>query len=257
MRSNGKRYSLWLTLICQIVVVGGLFVLWEVAMRSGWAAANLYSQPTAIISALIHGLYETSEIWYELGWTLLATFIAFVVGAGAALILGMIFVIYPFTEKVLEPLLAALNAMPRIALAPLLILWFGLGIGSKIALGASLVFFIVLQSVVAGGRSINQDHITLAQTLGLSPLQSFWKITMPTAVPVVFSGLRLGLMYSLLGVVAGEIIAAEHGLGQRVAYLTSSFDIGGVWAVVFVLAAVGMAISWSLALIEHRLLRWR
>ncbi|WP_447927135.1 ABC transporter permease [Vreelandella sp. EE27] len=257
MNTREKRHSPWVILVSQIIVVGGLIGVWEYGMQVGWASASLYGQPSGIWTALIYGLIDTNELWRELGWTMLAVLIAFVIGAGAALIIGMLFVLFPFVEKVMEPLLAALNAMPRIALAPLLILWFGLGMGSKVAIGASLTFFIVLQSVTAGGRGVNQDHITLSQSLGLKPLESFWKIIMPTAVPTVFAGLRLGLMYALLGVVAGEIIASEHGLGQRVAYLTSSFDINGVWAVVFVLSLIGMALSWSLGALENRLLRWQ
>lgn len=246
-----------LVLICRLLLVASIFIGWELAVRGNLISPMLFGQPSGIYQALVDGLLTHSTLWTDLGWTMASTFLAFLIGSGVALVLGMTFVVLPISEKILEPLLAALNAMPRIALAPLLILWFGLGMGSKVAIGASLVFFIVLQSVVAGGRGVNQDHLTLGTTLGLKPLHSFWKITMPTAVPVVFSGLRLGMMYALLGVVAGEIIASEHGLGQRVAYLTASFDVNGVWAVVFLLAAVGMMLSWSLGALESRLLRWR
>jgi NitT/TauT family transport system permease protein len=101
----------------------------------------------------------------------------------------------------------------RIALAPLFILWFGLWIGSKIAVGASLTFFIVQSTTVAGIRGVNPDHVTLSRTLGATPLQRFVLVTLPGAVPVLFSGLRLGLIYAMLGVIGAEIIAAEHGLG--------------------------------------------
>lgn len=257
MNGHSARNSQVLILCAQILVFAGLLVIWELAVRTGIASAPLYGQPSGIAAALWDDLFRTGKLWFELGWTLTSAVLAFAIGSAAALLLGMVFVLFPLSERILDPLLAALNAMPRIALAPLLILWFGLGMGSKVAIGASLCFFIVLQNVIAGGRSVDRDHLILAKTVGLQPLESFWKITMPSAVPVIFGGLRLGFMYSLLGVVAGEIIASEHGLGQLVAYLTSSFDINRVWAVIFVLAIVGVALSWLLLKLERKLLRWK
>jgi NitT/TauT family transport system permease protein len=257
MNPQQTTYSRTFILVAQILVFAGLLALWEIAVRAGFASDSQYGQPSKIATSLWTLLFQSGKIWFELGWTISATLLAFVIGSVAALVLGMVFVLYPITERILDPLLSALNAMPRIALAPLLILWFGLGMGSKVAIGASLCFFIVLQTVVAGGRGVDRDHVTLAATVGLKPLELFWKITMPSAVPVVFSGLRLGFMYSLLGVVAGEIIASEHGLGQMTAYLTSSFDVNGVWGVVFVLAIVGVVLSWSLLTLEQKLLKWR
>ena len=147
--------------------------------------------------------------------------------------------------------------MPRIALAPLFLIWFGLGIGSKIAIGFSLTFFIVLTNTVAGGRGVNPDHIMLAQTLGASEHQIFRKFILPSAVPVIFNGLRLGLIFALLGVIGGEIIASEHGLGQTLQILASSFKTNGVFGVIILLALIGMGITWGMTALEHWLLRWR
>ncbi len=243
--------------IMRIAVTVGVFLLWEWASRTGWIDAALVGRPSGIFQSLVKGLFKEGDVWKELGWTLSATFFAFFLGSLAALLVGMLFVLLPTLEKVLDPLLAALNAMPRIALAPLLIVWFGLGMGSKIAIGFSLTFFIVLQAAVAGGRGINQDHVTLARTLGLSPTRLFWKVTMPGAVPVMFAGLRLGLVAALLGVVGGEIIASERGLGQKVSYLAAAFDMNGVWSLLFVLALVGVLLAWALDRLEARLLRWQ
>ena len=153
----------------------------------------------------------------------------------------MLFVTSPTVESLLNPILMALNAMPRIALAPLFMIWFGLGLGSKVAVGFSLTFFIVLSSTVAGGRGVNPDHITLARTLGASERQIFRKFVLPLAVPVIFNGLRLGLVYSLLGVVGGEIIAAEHGLGQALQLLAASFKTNGVFAIIILLSLISSA----------------
>jgi NitT/TauT family transport system permease protein len=163
----------------------------------------------------------------------------------------------PRLERATEPYLTIFNAMPRIALAPLFLLWFGLGLGSKIAVGSSLSFFIVLSSAVAGMRSVSQDHLTLSRTLGASPRQIFFKLTLPTAVPTLFSGLRLGLIYSMLGVIGSELIAAEHGIGQQLSFLQSMFNMNGVMGLIGLLAAIGMLLTKSMTSIERRLLRWQ
>jgi NitT/TauT family transport system permease protein len=157
----------------------------------------------------------------------------------------------------MDPYLTVLNAMPRLALAPLFLLWFGLGLGSKVAVGTSLAFFIVLANTVAGIRGVSQDLVTLSRSLGATPRQVFFKVTLPSAVPVIFSGLRLALIYSMLGVVGAELIAAEHGLGQVLAYLQSTFNMNGVMALLALLALLGMIVTQGMTRLEKALLRWQ
>ena len=147
--------------------------------------------------------------------------------------------------------------MPRLALAPLFLLWFGLGVGSKIAVGSSLTFFIVLSATMAGMRSVNPDHLVLSRALGATPSQVFFKVTLPSAVPVIFAGLRLGLIFALLGVIGAELIAAEHGLGQTLAYLQSTFSMDGVMAVLLLLAVLGLGVTTLMNRVERYLAAWR
>ncbi|WP_244618278.1 ABC transporter permease [Rhodoferax sediminis] len=239
---------------CLLAVLLGL---WEYAARNGKVDPSFFGQPSGIAQFLWSNVVVSPKLWIELGWTLLGTFASFVLGSIAALLTGLLFVSMPRVERFVDPYLSAINAMPRIALAPLFILWFGLGVSSKIAIGFSLVFFIVLSSTVAGMRGLNQDHLTLTRTLGAKPFQMFVFVTLPGAVPVIFSGLRLGLIYAMLGVVGGEIIAAEHGLGQTLAYLGSTFNMNGVMGVLLVLSLLGMGVIWLMTALERRLLRWQ
>ena len=124
-------------------------------------------------------------------------------------------------------------------------------------MGFSLSFFIVLSSTVAGIRGVSQDHITLTRTLGASSRDLFFAVTLPGAIPVLFSGLRLGLIYAFLGVVGAEVIASERGLGQQLSYLASTFAIDGVWSLMIDLALIGMLIVKLLNIIERRLLHWQ
>ena len=240
-----------------LVFIGVVMSFWELAAEMGLADPTFVGRPSGILGFLWANMIQSSKLWMELGWTLLGTFISFLLGSAAAVLVGLLFVSLPRLERFMEPYLTAFNAMPRIALAPLFILWFGLGVASKIAIGTSLAFFIVLSSTVAGMRGLNQDHVTLTRTLGASSIQFFGFVTLPSAVPVIFSGLRLGLIYAMLGVVGGEIIAAEHGLGQQLAYLGSTFDMNGVMALLLVLALLGMVVTKAMSIIEARLLRWQ
>ena len=194
--------------------VGVVLGLWEWAAHTGYIDPSFLGSPLGIIGFTLENL-ANARLWGDLGYTLLAVFSSFFIGSVAAMATGLAFVTWPKLEAFCEPYVAAMNVLPRIALVPLFILWFGLGVGSKIALGVSLTFFIVLSTTVAGIRGVSQDHITLTRSLGASSRQMFFWVTLPGAVPVLFSGLRLGLIYALLGVVGAEVIASERGLGQH------------------------------------------
>ena len=241
----------------RLIILIAFFGLWEWASNARVIDPILIGRPSGVVDYLWREIFVTGSLIEDFAWTMAATLIAFTLGSVGGILTGMLFVTRPNIEAVLSPLLMALNAMPRIALAPLFLIWFGLGIGSKIAIGFSLTFFIVLTNTVAGGRSVNPDHITLAETLGASGSQIFRKFTLPSAVPVIFNGLRLGLVFSLLGVIGGEIIASEHGLGQTLQLLAASFKTSGVFAVIILLAMVGVGITWGMTWLENRLLKWR
>jgi NitT/TauT family transport system permease protein len=234
-----------------------ILVLWEVSAQNGLLDPTFFGRPSGIRDFLWKGFVTEGKLWRELGYTLGGAAISFVLGSVSAVAIGLLFTTYPALHRAAEPYLTLLNAMPRIALAPLFLLWFGLGIGSKIAVGVSLTFFIVLSATVAGIRGVASDHLILSKALGASPTQLFFKVTLPSAVPVIFSGLRLGLIFALLGVVGAELIAAEHGLGQTLAYLQSTFNMDGVMALLFLLALLGLGVTAIMNRIERALLAWQ
>ena len=249
--SNGRIWA------GRVLILGVFFGLWEWASNTRLIEPILIGHPMGILQYLWKEVIVAGSLWKDFGYTMGATLLAFAFGSIGGVLVGMLFITRPNTEAMLSPILLALNAMPRIALAPLFIIWFGLGVGSKVAIGFSLTFFIVLTNTVAGGRGVNPDHITLARTLGASESQIFRKFTLPSAVPVIFNGLRLGLVFALLGVIGGEIIASEHGLGQTLSVLAASFKTNGVFGVIILLALIGVAITWGMTWLENRLLRWR
>lgn len=256
---NGQRrkYDFMINILKHTCVIFAFLMVWEWAATHDWVDVSFTGQPSGIALYLWNNMVSHPTIWVGLGWTLLATFASFLLGTVTAVFLGLLFVAMPRFERFADPYVSALNAMPRIALMPLFILWFGLGIGSKVAIGFSLTFFIVLSSTVAGIRDVDQDHLTLSRTLGAKPLQIFRLVTLPGAVPILFSGMRLGLLYAMLGVVAGEIIASTHGLGQTLSFLGATFNMNGVMGVTLILALLGMLVARAMTLLERRLLRWQ
>jgi NitT/TauT family transport system permease protein len=239
-----------------VVFIVAVLGLGEIAATRKWIDPTFFGQPSGVLKFLIENI-TSAKLWRDLGWTMTGVLASFVLGSVAAFGVGLAFVRWPLLEKFADPYFNAMNVMPRIALAPLFILWFGLGVGSKIAVGFSLTFFIVLSATVAGIRGVSQDHVTLCRTLGASATTTFFQVTLPGAVPVIFSGLRLGLIYALLGVIGAEIIASEKGLGQSLAYLSSTFDINGVMALLLILAFLGVAIVSFMTWLEKRLLHWQ
>jgi NitT/TauT family transport system permease protein len=231
--------------------------LWEYGSRIEYLPRTFFGSPSGIVAYLWDGFAVSKKLWLELGYTVAGTLVSFVLGSLLAMVLGLAFVILPKLEHAMDPYLMVLNAMPRIALAPLFLLWFGLGIGSKIAVGTSLAFFIVLANTVAGIRGVSPDHIALSRSLGARPSQIFFKVTLPSAVPVIFSGLRLALIFSMLGVIGAEIIAAEHGLGQVLSYLQATFNMNGVMGLLLLLAGLGMLVTRGMSRLERSLLKWQ
>jgi NitT/TauT family transport system permease protein len=247
----------WTEIAAHGAFIAAFLALWEYGARSGFLAQTFFGSPVGIVVYLWDGFFVSGKLWLELGYTVAGTLISFFLGAVAAMALGLAFAIFPKLEHAMDPYLMVLNAMPRIALAPLFLLWFGLGIGSKIAVGTSLSFFIVLANTVAGIRGVSPDHITLSRAMGATPSQIFFKVTLPSAVPVIFSGLRLALIFSMLGVIGGEIIAAEHGLGQVLSYLQATFNMNGVMALLLLLSGLGMMVTRGMSRLERALLKWQ
>ncbi|MDH4290554.1 MAG: ABC transporter permease [Aquincola sp.] len=248
------RLPLWLVRLLAIAV---FCLAWEWATVRTPDLRVFVGQPTGILKFLWEGLFVDRKLLSHGVWSVAAMLIAFGLGSAAGIGGGMLFAMAPRAEVFFQPILMGLNALPRIALAPLFLLWFGLGMGSKIALAFTLTFFIVLDATVAGIRSADPDHVTLARMLGASPASIFRRVVLISALPTIFTGLRLGMIYALLGVIGSEIIAAEVGLGQYLSYLAGVFNTDGVFAVLLLLALLGSAIGLLMSAVERRLLHWK
>jgi NitT/TauT family transport system permease protein len=183
--------------------------------------------------------------------------VGLLLGSFFGILAGLAFARFPLCYKVFGPFLTAINSLPRVALAPLFILWFGIGPDSKIYLSVSLVFFIVLVSTQAGIASVEQDFVTTTRALAASKRQVYLKVILPGAVPSIFAGLRLGAIYSLMGVVVGEMIGAKQGWGVDITLYSGLFQTDGVFGVLLLVALVSVGISYLMSIAERYLLRWQ
>jgi NitT/TauT family transport system permease protein len=238
-----------------LVIVCG--IAWQYMSDANLIRPLFFGSPLGIIDRLYQGLFVQRTLLFDISWTLSATLIAFILGSLGGIGCGLLFAVYPAVGRFFDPFITALNALPRIALAPLFILWFGLGLPAKIAVGVSLSIVIMLSSTIAGMRSVDPDLLMLARTLGALSSQIFFRITLPSAIPTIFSGLRLGLIYSLLGVVSAEILGSVNGLGVQLTQSAGMFDTNGVFAILVILALLGTALTWAMNVVEVWLLRWR
>ncbi len=242
-------------LVGRLALLAVALGLWEELAQAKLIPAAFIGQPSQILPLLVN---ETLNGKFPLAAvdTLAATLSAFLLGGVLALLTALMLAIAPTLKELVDPYIDALNALPRVALVPLFIVWFGLGTLSKIVSGISLMYFILLYNTLAGAQSVDPDHLQLARSLGLRRWQVFLRVVIPTAIPSIFVGLRLGLVYTLLGVVTAELIAGGKGLGSLISYYSNTFDANGVFAVLVVLIVLADALSMIMTWVERRLTRW-
>lgn len=215
-----------------------------------------FSTPIDVVVQIWQWFYSGS-IWYNLWVTLLESALAFIIGATSAIVFGFWFARRPLLGAVFDPYVKGANALPRVVLAPIFTLWFGLGIWSKVALGVTLVFFIVFFNVIQGVREVNQTVLANARMLGMNERQLLRHVYLPSAMSWVFSSLHVSIGFAVVGAVVGEYLGSAAGLGYLIQQADGVFDIAGVFAGMTVLAAFVIAIDIGVSLLEKRLLVWR
>ncbi len=230
-------------------------LLWQGAVSLGLANAAFVSTPAGVVQSLWQ-LFEDGSIFPDLATTLIEIALAFllsvVFGIASAIVLDR----SDWLNRVLSPFMTAFNSMPRIALGPLFVLWFGIGIASKVVLAFSLGYFIMLLSTLGGLKNVDRDLLLMSRLFGASELRLFRDVRLPWALPGIFAGLKLTLIYCSAGAVIGEMIAAKSGLGLLLQSFSGRFDVAGVMALILVVACVVMALTSLMDLGERRLLEW-
>jgi NitT/TauT family transport system permease protein len=245
----------------QVLVGIGMLVVWHVLtvypiVGSPKQIQFFFSTPLDVI-ARVAKEFSGTDIWRHLGVTLTETVLAFVTGAGGGILFGFLFARRALLAAVFDPYIKAANALPRVVLAPIFALWFGLGIWSKVALGFTLVFFIVFFNVYQGVREVSPVVLSNARMLGMNERQLLRHVYWPAALTWVFSSLHTSVGFALVGAVVGEYLGASAGLGYKIQEAESVFDVTGVFAGMVILAIFVIVIDTVVTAIENRLLVWR
>jgi NitT/TauT family transport system permease protein len=250
----GIRYRR--VIVARLAVVGIVLAVWQTVVGVCLIDPFWISSPKLVAEELWSEIVSGS-LFVDVFVTVFEALIAFVISSALGILAGLLLARSPFWDDVLAPLVLALNSLPRIALAPLIILWFGIGITAKVVTAFTLVFFILLVNTLGGAKNVDNDILTIAKLMGASERDILWKVTLPSTLPWIFAGLNLGLTYSLLGVIVAEILSSNQGLGFVIQSSAATFNTAGVFAGLITLAFVAWLFSALMRYVEGRLLRWK
>jgi NitT/TauT family transport system permease protein len=251
MRAESKWMVLWQALL-GVAILGA----WQGLANVGKLDRFFFSRPSDIAARIIQWL-RTGSIWPHLIVTLEEAALAFVLGASAGVVMGFALARAPRIGALLDPYIRLLNALPRVVLAPIFLLWFGLGIWSKVALGITVVFFIVFFNTHQGVRDVDRVVVDNARMLGASEWQLVRHVLVPSAMTWVFSSLNISVGFAMIAVVVGEYLGAARGVGYLISQAEGTFDTTGVFAGMAVLSAVVLMVGWGVSRLERWLLRWK
>ena len=257
--TDSPRRGAWVQKITHGLVMllpGAAFLIfWQWA--SGRLIKEIYvSKPTAVAERL-YELFASGEIYPHLWTTGQELVLGYVIGVTGGVVGGYALGRSPRLARIFEPYVMAFYGVPKIALAPLFIIWFGIGIGSKIALASIMVFFLVFYNVFAGVRSVDRELVNLTLVMGANQRQLTYHVYLPAAAPFVILGMRMAIPYSVIGVIVGEFTSSTQGLGLFIHEASATYDPAGVFAGIVILLGFVMIAGALASRLERWLLRWR
>ena len=261
-KPNPRNLRFW-----QVGLLAGIFAIWHLLTTPGLVppmvfendqqAAFFFGEPLKVGARVWRWFITDADIYSHLGVTLIETVLAFVIGSGGGLAGGLWLALSPMASALLEPYVKAFNSMPRIILAPIFAVWFGLGIASKVALGVTLVFFIVFFNVYQGVKEVSPVLLANARMLGASNRQLLRHVYLPSATSWVFSSLHTSVGLAFVGAVVGEYLGSASGVGYLIHQAEGVFDMNTVMAGILVLTGFALALDGAVGRIERRLMVWQ
>lgn len=240
----------------RLILIAVFLAIWKMAGSLGWFNVVFIGSPDGTALAFLNLFATPQLLGVDLLYTISETIIGFVVGSFAGMLAAVALFRSPILRAAVAPLVVAANSLPRVALAPLFILWFGLGIPAKAALIISLVFFVMLSTTLAGLTQPNRDYEHLARSLGAGGRQQILYFIVPAAVPTIVAGLELSLTYSFLGAVTGEIVGGSFGVGVRLTEFANSFEIDKFMALLLLLVIISTAVATLMHFFTAKWTRW-
>ena len=239
----------------RILLILAVLAVWEAIVRIFNVAPFILPSPINVFLALYRGFASTMYFGH-IGTTLIETMIGFAIGCSLAFGLGIVVALSRRTEYFLYPFIVMFQSMPKVALAPIIIIWFGLGITSKVVTAALVAFFPLLVNTIVGLRSSEEDRVNLMRSLAASRWQIFWMLQLPNAMPYIFAGLEIAMIFSLLGAIVAELVGAESGLGMLIQSMNFTMDVAGQFSVLLILSALGLILNGIVTAFRRRVLFW-
>jgi NitT/TauT family transport system permease protein len=252
-RKREVNFWQWLILV---VFLGG----WELATRVKLLDDFFYSKPTAILSRLYEWMTEGIDgisLWYHLWVTMEESLLGFFTGAVAGILIGVALGRNKKAADVFSIYIKLVNAIPRVVLAPIFIMLFGLGLWSKVALSFVMVFFVVFSNAFQGVREADRSLIANAQILGASKSQLTRYVIVPSAMSWIFASLHVSFGFAIIGAIVGEFVGSNYGIGLLINIAIGSFDAAGMYAAIIIVMVVALAASYLMTAVENRVARWR
>lgn len=253
-RNSGNQELRYRLYSLAIIIV--ILAAWEIAPRLGLVSPIILPSFTAVVGALI-SLMQQDFFLRHFSVTLTEIVVGFVLGTSIGLVLGIALAVWPTAKRIAYPFVVGFQAIPKIVFAPLFIAWFGFGMSSKVVMAVVISFFPVLINTMVGLESVPEEARKLMRSIKATPLQTFRKVSLPHALPVIFAGVKAALTFAVIGAIVGEFVGASEGLGYLVELYKNQLRIDRVFAVIVILAAIGAGGYFLLEWLDRKLIFWR
>jgi NitT/TauT family transport system permease protein len=244
-----RNAALTILLFCTSLVV------WELTVRAFEVPTFIFPPPSKVVVALWRG-FTTGLYQKHLMHTLLETLLGFLVGSAMGFFLGTAVALNRYVEYFFYPYIVMFQSLPKVALAPLIVVWFGLGLKSQVINAALVAFFPLLVNTMVGLKSADEDRMNLMRSLAASESQIFWMLRLPNALPFVMAGLDVAMIFALIGAIVAEFVGAQAGLGMLIQSMNFNMDVSGQFSVLLILSIVGLLLNRCILLIRRRVLFW-
>ena len=248
MKTADRQITLW-----RWGLLAALLLIWEFGSRIGWIDPFFFSSPSTILQTAAVK-WQSGTLWRDIVYTASSTLLGFLLGTAVGSVLGLLFWFSRPVALVAEPWLVILNALPKLALAPVLVIIIGIGFASKVALAFLMTVVVAAMSAYAGVQTVDPALLTLLSSLGAGRWQTFTRLVVPSALPSMITGLRVNIALAMAGAIVGEFIASDRGLGRMIVYAGTVFDLPLVWVGVAVLSIVSIVMYAAVVLVEKLLL---
>jgi NitT/TauT family transport system permease protein len=241
--------------VLSLATFAAFVTVWEVVVRGFDIPNIILPPPSAVAEAFWTSLKSGELVWHTLV-TLFEILAGFALGVASGLVMGFVIALFPLAERILYPYIVAFQTIPKVAIAPIIVIWFGFGPSSKVVITATIAFFPLIASTVTGLRAAPQEQVEMMITYTASRWQVFRMVRLPQALPYIFVGLDVAIVLSVIGAIVGEFVGAKSGLGYLILQKNFNFDLAGTFAVLIVLSAIGIGLHALTSWVQRRVVFW-